>query len=57
MIDLHSRGGAQTIHGHTHDCFDYFLNGTPLVCNPRGYAKNAVNENPLFDANFIVEIV
>ena len=44
------------IHGHTHDSFDYFLNGTRVVCNPRGYARNGVNENPLFDANFLVEI-
>jgi len=44
------------IHGHTHDSFDYVLNGTRVVCNPRGYAKNGVNENPLFDANFSVEI-
>lgn len=44
------------IHGHTHDSFDYFLNGTRVVCNPRGYAKEGVNENPSFDANFVVEI-
>lgn len=44
------------IHGHTHDSFDYRLNGTRVVCNPRGYAKNGVNENPLFDANFVVEV-
>lgn len=25
------------IHGHTHDSFDYVLNGTRIVCNPRGY--------------------
>lgn len=44
------------IHGHTHDSFDYLLNGTRVVCNPRGYAKNSVNENPLFDPDFVVEI-
>lgn len=44
------------IHGHIHDSFDYFLNGTRVVCNPRGYVKDGVNENPLFDANFAVEI-
>ena len=27
-----------------------------VVCNPRRYARNRVNENPLFDANFLVEI-
>ncbi|MBK5207809.1 MAG: metallophosphoesterase family protein [Polaromonas sp.] len=44
------------VHGHTHDSFDYLLNGTRVVCNPRGYAKDGVNENPLFDSNFVVEI-
>jgi hypothetical protein len=44
------------IHGHTHDSFDYFLDGVRVVCNPRGYAENGVNENPLFDANFLVEV-
>lgn len=44
------------IHGHTHDSFDYVLHGTRMVCNPRGYAKDGVNENSRFDANFMVEI-
>ncbi len=44
------------VHGHTHDSFDYVLNGTRVVCNPRGYAQEGVNENPLFDSNFLVEI-
>ena len=44
------------IHGHTHDSFDYRVNGTRVVCNPRGYAKGGVNENPLFDPNLMIEI-
>lgn len=44
------------VHGHTHDSFDYVLNGTRVVCNPRGYARDGVNENPRFDANFLVEV-
>jgi hypothetical protein len=44
------------IHGHTHDSFDYVVNGTRVVCNPRGYAKNGVNENPRFDAEFVVDV-
>jgi len=44
------------VHGHTHDSFDYAVNGTRVVCNPRGYAKDGVNENPRFDANFLVEV-
>jgi predicted phosphodiesterase len=49
-------GARLWIHGHTHDSFDYFVNGTRVLCNPRGYAKDGVNENPLFDANLRVEI-
>jgi predicted phosphodiesterase len=44
------------IHGHTHDSFDYRVNGTRVVCNPRGYAKGGVNENPRFDPHLMVEI-
>jgi predicted phosphodiesterase len=44
------------IHGHTHDSFDYLLNGTRVVCNPRGYMKNGVNENPQFDPDFLVDV-
>lgn len=44
------------IHGHTHDSFDYVLNGTRVVCNPRGYARDGVNENAAFDPDFMVEI-
>ena len=53
---LDGRRARLWIHGHIHDSFDYFLNGTRVVCNPRGYVKDGVNENPLFDANFAVEI-
>ena len=44
------------IHGHTHDSFDYVLNGTRVVCNPRGYARGGVNENATFDPNFVIEV-
>jgi predicted phosphodiesterase len=44
------------IHGHTHNSFDYAVNGTRVVCNPRGYAKDGVNENAAFDPDFMVEI-
>lgn len=44
------------IHGHTHDSFDYTLNGTRVVCNPRGYAKAGMNENSRFDPDFVIEI-
>jgi predicted phosphodiesterase len=44
------------IHGHTHDSFDYEVDGTRVVCNPRGYAKGGVNENRRFDANLMVVV-
>jgi predicted phosphodiesterase len=44
------------IHGHTHDSFDYDLDGTRVVCNPRGYAKDGVNENAQFDPGLLVEV-
>ena len=25
------------MHGHTHDDFDYMIDQTRIVCNPRGY--------------------
>lgn len=44
------------IHGHTHDSFDYVVNGTRIVCNPRGYAMEGVNENPKFDPALVIEV-
>ena len=44
------------IHGHTHDSFDYDLDGTRVVCNPRGYQRDGVNENPAFDPSLCVEV-
>jgi predicted phosphodiesterase len=47
---------ALWVHGHTHDSFDYVVNGTRVICNPRGYARNGVNENAAFDSQLIVEV-
>ncbi len=47
---------AVWIHGHTHDSFDYHVNGTRVVCNPRGYAKDGVNENSAFNPGLIIEV-
>ena len=44
------------IHGHTHDGFDYDVAGTRVLCNPRGYAKDGVNENAAFDPALCVEV-
>lgn len=43
------------LHGHTHDCFDYDIYGTRVVCNPRGYGeKGKVDDelNPDINADF-----
>lgn len=47
---------ALWIHGHTHDSFDYHVNGTRVVCNPRGYAKDGINENAAFDPGLIITL-
>ena len=55
----HLMDGARVqlwVHGHTHDSFDYTVNGTRVVCNPRGYARNGVDENPRFDPNFTIDV-
>jgi predicted phosphodiesterase len=55
----HLLGGARArlwIHGHTHDSFDYPVGGTRVLCNPRGYAKEGVNENALFDPDLVVDV-
>ena len=44
------------IHGHTHDSFDYRVNGTRILCNPRGYSKDGVVENAQFDAGLVIEV-
>jgi hypothetical protein len=49
LSDLMGRSVSLWIHGHTHDSFDYVLNNTRVVCNPRGYAPMELNEafNPV----------
>ena len=42
------------IHGHTHDSCDYMVNGTRVVCNPRGYLP--MEPNPAFDSALVVEV-
>ncbi|HKW79631.1 MAG TPA: metallophosphoesterase [Casimicrobiaceae bacterium] len=60
VADVERLAGADRVqlwvHGHTHDSFDYQMNGTRVVCNPRGYAQNGVDENPQFDARYVVEV-
>lgn len=42
------------IHGHTHDSMDYQVNGTRIVCNPRGYLPHS--PNLAFDPTLVLEL-
>ena len=44
------------IHGHTHDNMDYKINGTRVICNPRGYVTYRGAENFDFNPKLVVEI-
>ena len=59
-FDAQMGQAALWIHGHTHDSFDYLLNGTRVVCNPRGYCEFRGNgiecENPSFEPDKTVEV-
>lgn len=44
------------LHGHTHDSFDYQVEKTRVVCNPRGYAKNGINENSKFNPDYVLDL-
>ena len=48
VLDLTDLMGhaALWIHGHTHAFFDYTERGTRVVCNPRGYPKEATGFRP-----------
>jgi Icc-related predicted phosphoesterase len=41
-------------HGHTHDCFDYRIGSTRIVCNPRGYEGYEPDSG--WDPNLILEV-
>lgn len=61
VSDLEELLGAAPlwIHGHTHDSFDYQVNGTRVVCNPRGYAAAETpdrQENAAFARDLVVSI-
>jgi hypothetical protein len=44
------------VHGHLHDSCDYAVHGTRVLCNPRGYARDGIDENPHFDPQLMVDI-
>lgn len=45
---------ALWVHGHTHDPFDYELNGSRVLCNPRGYYDYELTEG--FRPDLVVEV-
>ena len=45
---------ALWVHGHMHESYDYEIYGTRVVCNPRGYAPNALN--PDFRSDLVIEV-
>lgn len=44
------------IHGHTHDNRDYEVNGTRVICNPRGYVTSWSTENLNFNPGLVIEV-
>jgi len=46
------------VHGHTHSSFDYFIDNTRVVSNPRGYQLPNIDypENLNFDVNKVITL-
>jgi Icc-related predicted phosphoesterase len=53
---LGRRFAVAWIHGHMHHTLDYDADGTRVVCNPRGYAREGRNENADFDIDFAIDV-
>jgi len=49
-------GADVWVHGHTHNNFDYIIDNTSVVCNPRGYSDCDGSENDTFDERKIVTL-
>jgi predicted phosphodiesterase len=47
---------ALWLHGHSHESCDYVLGNTHVVCNPRGYHRNGINENSHFLDDLVIEV-
>jgi hypothetical protein len=54
---LMGQGVKLWVHGHTHVAKDYELNGTRIVCNPRGYADEAFRKDDNgFDPRLMIKL-
>jgi len=47
-------GPKYWFHGHTHDSTDYMLFNTKVMCNPRGYLPNDLNED--FEVDWLIPL-
>ncbi|MEO8837708.1 MAG: metallophosphoesterase [Herbaspirillum sp.] len=47
---------ALWIHGHLHDSYDYSVGDTRVLCNPRGYARDGVAENAVFNPQLVIDL-
>jgi predicted phosphodiesterase len=54
LADIVKAPVALWIHGHTHESCDYVVNGTRVVCNPRGYLP--MEPNAAFRGEFAAEV-
>lgn len=44
-------------HGHTHNSFNYEIEGTKVICNPRGFSRiYNIAQNANFQPDFFVEV-
>lgn len=43
-------------HGHVHQFYDYFVNNTRVICNPRGYISYEYVEETYFKPQLIVQV-
>lgn len=43
-------------HGHTHNCFDYMVGETRVVCNPRGYSEGYYREETGWNPEKLIEV-
>lgn len=45
------------VHGHMHDSIDYVINGTRVICNPRGYCRyEGGEENEYFEPGLLIDV-
>jgi hypothetical protein len=57
LLTIYNDFSQYWVHGHTHSNFNYEVEGTKVVCNPRGYAKTFnVDANHEFNRSLILPV-